>query len=55
MNSYYVEITRQNVGACIWTGSVQADNQFDAEIAALEAANIRPQYWDSLRCFVEEI
>ena len=55
MSSYYVEITRRNGGACVWTGCVQADNRLDAEIVALEAAKIRERYWDSFRCFVKEI
>ena len=55
MSSYYVEITRRNGGACVWTGCVQADNRLDAEIVAIEAAKIRERYWDSFRCFVEEI
>lgn len=52
---YYVEITHLMGGACIWTGIVQADTRYDAEIVALETAEIPVRHWDSLQYFVEEI
>lgn len=52
---YYVEISHLMSGACIWTGIVQANTRYDAEIVALETTEIPVRYWDSLQCFVEAI